>query len=107
MNENPKGQDIREELSSEEVDKVSGGSRIIKRNDGGLPYCPGKRKPPVDESAPSAAPAPAPAPAAPGGGTQEENDNITNINNGGEQKIVNQGRNNSVKGSKIDMGSSK
>ena len=107
MNENPKGQDIREELSSEEVDKVSGGSRIIKRNDGGLPYCPEKRKPPVDESAPSAAPAPAPAPAAPGGGTQEENDNITNINNGGEQKIVNQGRNNSVKGSKIDMGSSK
>ena len=46
-------------------------------------------------------------PAEPDGGTHTKNDNITNINNGGEQKIVNQGRNNTVKGNKINMGSSK
>ena len=42
-------------------------------------------------------------PAEPDGGTHTKNDNITNINNGGQQKIVNQGRNNSVTGNEIKM----
>ena len=42
-------------------------------------------------------------PAEPDGGTHTKNDNITNINNGGQQKFVNQGRNNSVTGNEIKM----
>ena len=106
MNENPKGQDIREELSTEMADKVSGGKVESLRHNRDIPS-PERIQPAVNSPIPSSRPAPAPAPAAPGGGTQEENDNITNINNGGEQKIVNQGRNNTVKGNKINMGSSK
>ena len=37
-------------------------------------------------------------PAEPDGGTHTKNDNITNINNGGQQKIGNQGRNNRIDG---------
>ena len=106
MNENPKGQDIREELSTEMADEVSGGKVESLRHNRDIPS-PERIQPAVNSPIPSSRPAPAPAPAAPGGGTQEENDNITNINNGGEQKIVNQGRNNLVKGNKINMGSSK
>ena len=96
MTESIKEREIREELSSEAVDEVSGGSRMIKRNDWGRPYCPERRKPPVKETAPS--PAPSSAPAAPGDEIEEETDNIENTNENGTQNIVNQGRDNKAGG---------
>ncbi len=96
MTESKKEQEAREELSTEMADEVSGGRKVIKRNDGGRPYCPEKAKPAVVEPAPSSGPAPAPA--APGGSTHTKTDNIDNTNNGGVQKIGNQGRNNRIDG---------
>jgi len=94
-----KEQEIREEISTETADKVSGGKVESLRHNRDIPS-PERIKPAVSSPIPSSrtAPAPAPAPAAPSGGTHHETDNINNTNIGGEQKIGNQGRDNRIDG---------
>ena len=96
-----KEQEIREEISTETADKVSGGKVESLRYNRDIPS-PERIQPavnsPIPSSRPAPAPTPTPAPAAPSGGTNQETDNIKNTNNGGEQKIGNQGRDNRIDG---------
>ena len=96
-----KEQEIREEISTETADKVSGGKVESLRHNRDIPP-PERIQPavnsPIPSSRPAPAPAPTPAPAAPSGGTNHETDNINNTNIGGEQKIGNQGRENRIDG---------
>ena len=96
MTENKKEQVLKKEISMEMAEEVVGGGKAF---DGGGDFggfgTNGGSKPAGGGGGFK--------PAEPDGGTHTKNDNITNINNGGQQKFVNQGRNNSVTGNEIKM----
>ena len=110
MTENKKEQVLKKEISMEMAEEVVGGGKAF---DGGGDFgvgetelCGGGDFGGFNSNGGGSKPAGGGGgfkPAEPDGGTHTKNDNITNINNGGQQKFVNQGRNNSVTGNEIKM----
>ena len=101
MTESIKEQEVREELSSEMADKVSGGevnSISTKLGPGSRHY---RDLPPAPEKIPHAVNRPipsSPSPAEPDDDNEDDTDNIENTNECGTQNIVNQGRDNKARG---------
>ena len=110
MTENKKEQVLKKEISMEMAEEVVGGGKDFSGGGdfgvGETELCGGGDFGGFNSNGGGSKPAGGGGgfkPAEPDGGTHTKNDNITNINNGGQQKFVNQGRNNSVTGNEIKM----